>query len=140
MSSAKLIIPKNPVQEFVDRIEALNGMPDFEVFHHRLIVAKFIRTHAGASGSILTSKQTQLEDQYQGKIGLVVKVGPGAFQDQGEIAFRDVTVSPGDWVFYRMGDGNDFDYLAEGSNEKIHMRMLEDVDIKGRVKNPNSIW
>jgi co-chaperonin GroES (HSP10) len=140
LSASKIIIPKSPLEEFVEKIDKLNGMPEYEVFHHFIVVAKYIRTHIGTSGKLITAAQTQKEDEYQGKVGRVVKIGPGAFEDQGEFNFRGVKVQVGDWVTYRMSDGIDFDYCPKGSTERIHMRMLEDSHIKGRVSDPDCIY
>jgi co-chaperonin GroES (HSP10) len=140
VASTKLVIPKSGPEGFLEKIRKLNGLPDIEVFHHHILVAKYIRTTVGTSGRIIAASQTQKEDEYQGKVGLVIKIGPGAFLDDGAVTFRGISVKPDDWVLYRNSDGWDMDYVVPGESEKIHLRWLEDAHIKGRAQNPDSIW
>jgi co-chaperonin GroES (HSP10) len=125
--------------EFSEKVRAAVGdLSDMEFFHNSVVVAKFIRTHV--SKNILAASSTQTEDKWQGKVGLVLAVGPSAFVDEPGFNFHGLSVKPGDWVIYRNTDGWDFDYTADGTSEKIHMRLLEDAHIKGRVTRPDLIW
>lgn len=135
----KFVLPKSPVEEFVEKISPLKGLPDVEVLFHHVIVAKYIREKLG-NGSLLAAQQTKLEDKYQSKIGVVLKVGPAAFQNDRDFDFRGITVDPGEWVMFRMSDGWDFDYTPPGATEAIHMKMLEDSNLRCRVGNPERIY
>lgn len=140
-SVSTLILPKAPSQEFIEKIAATIGeMHDLEVFHNQIVVAKFIRTHVGTSGRILAASQTQMEDKWQSKVGLVVKIGPRAFIDEPGYQFHGLKVNVGEWVLYRNSDGWDFDYCAEAGADKIPMRMLEDTHLRGRVARPELVW
>src|SRR5574337_808447 len=44
------------------------------------------------------------EDDWQGKVGLVLKLGPMAFQDDDSHRFGGVVPSVGDWVLFNTGD------------------------------------
>ena len=137
--ASKIIMPKSMTEEFQEKVEsAIGEFKDMEIFHNSVVVAKFVRTHV--SKSILAASSTQLEDKWQGKVGLVVAVGPSAFVDEPGFNFHGISVKPGEWVIYRNTDGWDFDYQPVGGSEKIPMRLLEDAHIKGRTTRPDMIW
>ena len=138
----KLQVPAtDPLIAHITALKAAIGdMPDFDVFHNQVLVVKFIRKTVGSSGSLLSSEQTQTEDKWQGKCGMVVKLGPSAFQDEGNIQFYGKSVKAGDWVLYRNTDGWDFDYYPLTSNEKFPCRVLQDAEIKAVVTRPDLVW
>ena len=137
----KIVTPRPASEEFAEKVlAATSDMSEFEFFHNSVVVAKFIRTTVGTSGRILAAQSTQLEDKWQGKVGIVLAVGPSAFVDEPGFNFHGLSVKRGDWVIYRNTDGWDFDYAAEGIDGKVHMRLLEDAHIKGRVTRPDLIW
>ena len=104
------------------------------VFGNRVLVAKFIEEK---KGSIYVPASGQNESKWQGKIGLVLAVGPAAFEDEPGIKFWSCSVSVGEWVLYRMGDGADMDFCPEGTHTHIPCRMLTDVEIMGVVPRPD---
>lgn len=112
-----------------------------EIFNSKVLVAKFIRVKS--AGGIIIPGSAQKEDEWQGKVGLVLKMGPGAFRDTPETGanFYGVTVKPGEWVTYRYSDGYDFNFKPNGGEiEVVKCRLLEDVDILGRIPNPEMFW
>lgn len=137
MSAQKLILQESDTEKFAKKISDLDGMPDAEVLYHHVVVAKYIRNKVG---SILIPDKAQKEDQYQSKMGVVIKVGPAAFHSDSSFDFHGVSVAPGEWVMYRMSDGWDFDYTPPGETTAIPCRMLEDSHLKMRIKNPERIY
>ena len=136
-----LIVPEpyNEAEEFKKKIwQHFDELNELEVFHNQLIVVKFIRTKVSAS--IYAANSTQTEDKWQGKVGLVIKLGPSAFVDEPGFSFHGTKAAVGDWVIYRNTDGYDMDYKAEGAVEKINLRWIEDAQIKGRTTRPQAIW
>lgn len=100
----------------------------------QVLVGTYVRPKSTKGGILLTDKFRE-EDLYQGKVGLVLKVAPGAFID-GELAdtkFNGFKASAGDWVFYRGADG--FSLSIAGQ----HCRILEDVHIRGRLPHPDMV-
>lgn len=100
----------------------------------QVLVGTYVRPKATKGGILLTDKIRE-EDLYQGKVGLVLKVAPGAFVD-GELAdtkFNGFKAKVGDWVFYRGADG--FSLSISGQ----HCRILEDVHVRGRLPNPDMV-
>ena len=82
----------------------MGDISDWKLLHNQLLVAVYIKPNVTAGGIFLTDN-TLKEDEYQGKVGLVVKVGPTAFMDTQDESFEGQNVQVGDWVVYRTGDG-----------------------------------
>ena len=77
----------------------------------------------------------------QGKVGMVIKMGPSAFVDDASlgIKFYGQKVQPGDLVMYRSSDGIDWDYLPPNVPVRIHFRILTDAHIQMTVPRPDVI-
>ncbi len=100
-----------------------------------LLVALWHRPEKTAGGIILTDK-SRGEDIYQGKAGLIIKMGPMAFQD-------DETTTPpikwpikpkiGDWVLFRVSDGWPF-VLGE-----THCRIINERGIRMILNRPDVV-
>lgn len=121
-------------QSTLEEIKAgIGDLSDFKLYNNQILVGIWMRPEKTAGGIILTPK-TRDEDRWQGKCGFVLKRGPLAFVDDERNSFHDQTVADGDCVLYRVSDGFPLDING------IHCRMLEDVDIKAAVPNPEMIW
>lgn len=134
----------DPAQALKD---AAGDLSDYEVFHNLVLVATYIAPNHVMKGP--DGKEVQFyrpdnvlaEDRFQGKAGLVLKVGPVAFQDDSNAKFGGVTIKPGDWVMYRPSDGFEF-FIRDRrkSNEGLSCRLIEDVFIRGRTTDPSLIY
>ena len=111
----------------------LGDLSKVEVFNNQLLVAVYIRPQKTKTGIYLTDKTTD-EDRFQSKIGLVVKKGPSAFDDSTGEWFKGVSIDEGDWVIFRPSDG--WSVTVNG----VLCRMIDDMNIKGRVQHPDQIW
>lgn len=129
MPAAVMLHEKDPRQ---DLLKQVGDLSEFEVFHNKVLCAIYIAPEKTAGGII--RPQTNIdEDRHQGKIGLILKTGPKAFLGDKEWSWPPDT-GPGDWVYYRVSDG-----WAVTIN-KVLCRILDDVDIKGRVQHPDQVW
>jgi co-chaperonin GroES (HSP10) len=130
-------MPPMMMQHEVDpAVQLKNDLGDLskvEVFNNQLLVAVYIRPQKTKSGIILTDKTTE-EDRFQSKIGLVVKKGPSAFDDSTGEWFKGVSIDESDWIIFRPSDG--WSITVNG----VLCRLIEDVNVKGRVKHPDQIW
>jgi co-chaperonin GroES (HSP10) len=104
-----------------------------QVLGARVLVGVYVRPHKTKSGLILTSKTTD-EDRYQGKVGLVLALGPIAFEDDSSHRFGAVKPKVGDWIVYSVGDT----FAMEMGERRA--RSVEDVDVHLIIENPDSIW
>jgi co-chaperonin GroES (HSP10) len=104
-----------------------------EILGARVLVAVYVRPEKTKSGLFLTAKSTD-EDKYQGKVGLVLKLGPIAFMDDQTHRFGAKSPAVGDWIVYSVGDT----FAMEMGERRC--RSVEDVDVHLIVQNPDSIW
>jgi co-chaperonin GroES (HSP10) len=111
----------------------LGDISDVEVFNNQILVAVYIRPQKTRSGIILTDKTTE-EDRYQSKVGLVVKKGPQAFLDKSGEWFKGISIEEDDWIVFRPADG----WSIVVNN--VLCRMIDDVNIKGRISHPDQVW
>lgn len=128
-------------------LAAAGDLSDYEVFHNLILVATYVappRVLKGPKGEDITlhmADNTMAEDRFQGKVGLVLKVGPTSFHDDTVAKFGGVSVKPGDWVVYRPSDGHElFIRDRRKTNEGLSCRLIEDVFIRGRVSDPSLVY
>lgn len=118
----------DPAKDIVEKVGDISG---FDLFGPKVLVAIYVRPEKTKGGIYLTDKVRD-EDLYQGKVGYVLKIGPGAFSDSDW--FGDVRVDVGDWVGFRASDGAAL--VVNG----VNCRLLEDVRIYGKASNPDLIF
>ena len=104
-----------------------------EVFNNQLLVAVYVRPQKTKSGLYLTDKTTD-EDKYQSKVGLVLKLGASAFNDTSGEWFEGIEINEGDWIVFRPSEG--WSITVNGQL----CRMIDDINVKGRVDNPDRVW
>lgn len=129
-------------------MRAAGPLTDYEVFHDLILVATYIRPPMmmkdvkGNDVEFHYTDRALEEDRFQGKIGLVLKVGPTAFTDGAGKWYGGVTVEPGDWVMYRPSDGIELfikDHTGK-ANDGLPCRLFSDTSILGRVTGPALIY
>jgi co-chaperonin GroES (HSP10) len=124
-------------------------LADIRVLRNRVLVCTYVEAEVTAGG-ILKPQSRIDESKYQGKVGLVLKVGPMAFQfDEvlediqkvdAQAAFEHHGVPLiGDWVFFRASDTWDCG-LAVEPGKGVHCRFINDDSIVGVITDPSSIW
>lgn len=90
---------------------------------------------ARTKSGIFLPDQTTSEDKYQGKAGLVVKLGPIAFTDDASHQWGDMIPQVGDWVIVNVGDSFPFDLP-----NKRRARIVDDVSVKAIIQQPDAVW
>lgn len=137
---------------------------DMDLQRNRCLVATYIRPNTTPGGIILTAK-TGEEDRWQGKVGLLLKVGPTAFDyeelharvdamlgdaddagtnmsvdDARGIAATELGLPRvGDWVMYRTSDTHEMGIEVE-RNVCASCRQIYDESIIAVVPDPSKIW
>jgi co-chaperonin GroES (HSP10) len=104
-----------------------------DVTFSQILIGIYKRPEKTKSGIILTD-DTRAEDEFQGKVGLVVKVGPMAYRDTDDVQFEGFKVKVGDWVVIRASDGWP---LKIG---KTLCRMIPDTGVRIVIPEPDLIW
>jgi len=114
-------------------------MDNAEYFHNYIVTA----TYYLPAFEILPGGQkwhraqtTHDEALWQGKVGLVVAKGPLAFRDNPEtgVFFHGQDVNIGDWLQYDIHDPRQF------TIQRIHCRLLKDVHVIARLKDPRMVY
>lgn len=119
--------------------EKLGDLSDIDVFYNWVLVAKYIREEVGAG--LIASAETQREDVWTGVVGLVLKKGPAAFQDDDRNKFYGANPQVGDWVLYRNSDGWDKNIaMIDTRTNFVQCRFIQDAHINGRVKYPGRLY
>lgn len=131
IAEAALLDPKQAI------LDSLGDISGIEVFHNLVMVATHIRPSI-TTGGIHLPDRSLLEDRFQGKVGLVVKMGPLAFKEAPGAQFGGIEIKEGDWVFYRPSDGMEMFSVAEDGGTSC--RLLDDTLIMGRVQDPSMVW
>jgi len=137
MPAVAMLHDVDPKQAVLDKVGALDGV---EIFGNDILVAIYKRPEKTKSGLILVDT-TRGEDVHQGKVALVLKVGPTAFVDEEGNRFRDI--DRGDWVVLRPSDGwrVTLNTQSKGTSEDmVDCRVVSDLSIRARVSDPDTIY
>jgi co-chaperonin GroES (HSP10) len=121
----------DPRSELQDKVDKLVGL--IQPLGTGVMVAVYKRPARTAGGIILTDK-TKDEDDYQGKVGLVLKLGPIAFEDDATHRFGDAVPKPGDWIVYNVGETFSFELGSQ------RCRIIEDVSVRAIIDQPDIVW
>lgn len=116
--------------------KAIGDLSGVELWHNQVLAAVYIRPEKTAGGVILPDYTggRRDEDKWQGKVGLIVKKGPYAFDDPQGKWFKGTKVSIEDWIFFRASDG--WSITING----VICRILDDTAIKGKVDHPERVF
>ncbi len=114
-------------------IDIVGDLDDIVVMQNMVLVATYIRPEKTHSGLYLPDSALD-EDVYQGKVGLVLKMGPTAFDDGDENRFGDLKAKVHDWCVYRVGDSWDL------TLRKVPCRLIRDSNIRLIINDPEEIF
>jgi co-chaperonin GroES (HSP10) len=121
---------EDPKAFLLDRCEL--WMKDAFIFHNWVITATYYLPQK--MGGLIMPDRVQDEALWQGKIGLVVGIGPLAFRDDDHVKFHGQFVKIGDWVMYDVLEGRQF------TIDRIHCRRLKDTQVVMRVPDPRLVY
>jgi len=85
-------------------IKAVGDLGNQDVFSDLVLVGTYIRNEK-TTGGIIMPKDTLAEDEWQSKVGLVLKTGPLAYSDWEDEDTRGANARIGTWVVYAIKDG-----------------------------------
>ena len=120
----------DPAQEIVDKIGYID---DIDLYYNKLLIGIYKRPERTKSGIILTDEIRE-EDNFQGKAGLVLKIGPTAFMDDGAAKFHGQSVKVGDWIVFRPSNGLKMDING------VRCVLLQDVQVELRISSPDVVF
>ena len=114
-------------------LKKIGDLSKVEVFNNQILVAVYLRPEKTKSGIYMPDNHRD-EDKFQSKVGLVLKKGPMAFDDHTGQWFANVEIEQNDWVVFRPSDG--WSITING----VLCRMIDDVNVRGRVDHPDRVW
>ena len=122
-------------------------LSDYEPFHNRILCATYIpppkvMKREDGSDYVFHEPDKKLdENRYQGKVALVLKVGPLAFADDTGARFGGITVKPGDWLLFRRSNAWEF-FIRDRttSNDGLSVWLVQDIFVEGRTSDPSLIY
>jgi co-chaperonin GroES (HSP10) len=120
---------ENPKLEMIKKVGDLSKI---SVMYNMVLVAQYVRPNK-TKGGILLAQQTLEEDVWQGKVGLVMKLGPNAFQDDQDMSFYGQKAEVGEWVVYKTGDAWQLQ-IGEWP-----CRLVRDSSIKLKLDDPTIV-
>jgi len=121
---------KNPKMDILKHIGDLSNV---NVKFNMVLMATYIRP-AKTAGGIIRPDMNVGEDEWQGKVGLVLKLGSMAYVDDADTQFEGEKVSEGDWAVYKIGDTWSINING------YPCRMIKDSSIKMTVTDPNIVF
>lgn len=135
MPALQAIHDTDPRKELMKKV---GNLKDVELFGNRILVAIYERPETAQYKSLKLhlTDTTRKEDVHQGKVGLVVKMGPIAFKDDDQVQFHGQKVEVGDWVVYRVGDG----WQLTVTNNQTPCRILTEAGIQMKISSPDAVW
>jgi co-chaperonin GroES (HSP10) len=116
----------DPKKAILDFVGDLSG---FEVMGDRVLVGIFMRPEK-TRGGIIRPDINKEEDVWQGKVGLVLKLGPNAFVDPDDGSLYAQRVRVGDWIVFKVGDGWQLQV------NKMPCRMIKDTNFIAMIEDP----
>jgi co-chaperonin GroES (HSP10) len=134
MSKTKIIEMAHEADPAEKILTAAGDLSGFTVFPTQVLIGVYERgAEQKTKGGLILPGSVTDEDQYQSKVGLVLKVGDAAFTD-GDYNFYRFTVNVGDWIWYKPSDGTK---LTIG---KQLCRQLHGTVIRGKIPGPDSVY
>ncbi len=119
--------PKEVVQTAIG-----DAFDDWTVLKNQVIVATAPAATKSKGGIIFTQGKMQ-ESRFQGTVGLIVKLGEIAFNDEALWPSEETRPKVGDWVHYRASNTEEF-FI-----NKISCRYILDTGIHSVVPHPEGI-
>lgn len=110
-----------------------NKLDSIEVMFNMVLVATYIRPEKTSGGIIRPDSNVQ-EDIWQGKVGLVLKLGPTAFVDDDHNAFYGQKADVDDWCVYKVGDAWSLNING------YPCRIVRDSGIRLKVTDPSIVF
>lgn len=133
----------DPKKVILDRIK---DVPGCQIAGNELLVAIYQRDEVSPGGIVMTAK-TLKEDIYQGKVGLVIKIGENfnwKWTDPFTGESGGIPIELHDWIVVRTSDTWPIELnIRDGIFDKesfVVCRMIQPRNIRMKVDNPDKVW
>ena len=115
-------------------LSAMDGQWLPEPCGWNVLVLQYVKPDVTASGIHLPNV-VQKEDEYQGRTGLVLSVGPGAWADRTRFP-EGAWAYPGDTVIWGRSEGSRLSFGEYSSGKKVVLTLLADDRILAKGIDP----
>jgi hypothetical protein len=122
---------KDPKKTMMDLVGDISGV---QLLWNLCLVAVYIRPERRAGSGIIRPFDNVIEDLWQGKVGLMLKHGPTAYQDDDYNKFKGQTVPVGSWCAMKINEAWQCEINGVGC------RVLEDSHVKMIISDPNMVF
>ena len=126
----RVSLATDPKAEIFDIVGDLSGV---RLMGDTVLLGTYIRP-GKTKGGIIRPDDNVAEDVWQGKVGLVLKLGPDAFEDTPDYAFNGQKVAIGEWCIYKVGDAWSLNVSG------YPCRLVRDVSIRLKVDDPGIVF
>lgn len=135
MPALHAVHESDPAKELLRRVGPIK---DLELFGNAILVAIYVRPSKARFGKMTLelTDQTRKEDEYQGKVGLIIKQGKLAWQDDEQVQFHGQKCEVGDWVVLRPSDG----WPVTLTQNQVLCRVVSESAIRMRIPSPDLVW
>lgn len=136
----------NPAEAIIKGI-GRDVIDAYQLFEDDILLWTYIAPSVTAGGIIKPQSVTD-EDRYQGKAGLLLKMGPTAFKYDRSGAYEASAPPPdlGSWLVYRPSDawevalGKTRPEKGIGNKTLASCRIIRSSMVRGVISDPSWIW
>lgn len=128
-------------------LDKLGDLSQVQIAQNELLLAIFVRPDTNPGGVIALTQKTRKEDTYQGKVGLVVKIGAACrFERKNETTgvIYGIDIRLHDWIVVRPSDTWAMDVSgltdAYDPEKAVTCRLVFDDQIRMKIPHPRMIW
>lgn len=114
-------------------VDAVGDLSRVRVCSDLVLLGTFIRNEM-TRGGIIRPRENVNEDEHQGKVGLVLKAGPMAYNDWESPEDSGQAAVPGTWVVYYLMDARQFQING------TPCRMIPYEKIRMVIPDPNMVF
>lgn len=114
-------------------IQAVGDLTQEVVLSDLVLIATYIRPEK-TTGGIIRPIDNIKEDEFQGKVGLIVSKGPLAYDDLNDDGTTESTCNVGDWVVFSIKDG--WAVTVNGTA----CRLIPYERIRMKISNPDVVF
>jgi hypothetical protein len=130
-------------QEILEKVGDLSGI---EICNNEVLLAIYLRPEK-TSGGIFLTPRNRIEDRYQSKASLVLKIGRACRFERTDpvtgVTFG-LPIEVGDWVLVKTSDAWNTDYSpkmdATDINDLVPCRMIHEDHIRMKIRHPAMFW
>jgi len=134
-SPVRTVHVKEPAEVIWEEVGDLSGI---EPILQQVLLGLYVRKEGKTASGIYVPTKVFDEDQYQSRVGLVLKVGPRAFVDDPEhkVFFHGYRANVGDWQMFKPPNSS---FAMQIGAAKCYL--IPDVYVsKMRVAHPDLVY